>query len=381
MDRSLQKGLSLVELMISLTVGSVITAGVVQLFSANSDTYGVMMGQSRMQESARFSLDFIGRDIYKAGYFGCFSSNEQLHWTAADGDDIPYEFDLRSGLEGYNASVADRSWIPGLDDLPTTVGATNTNVFEDGTGINTDNIVSGTDVITIRSLSQQDVETRLEEELVNATDDIEVVKPDDGIELGINEGDLAMIHDCEKATIFQVTDIQVEDLGGTVEIDIKHEVDDEGVSWDNSFARLALKNSFGTDAYVSAIETNTYFIAPGQGENNSGDAPLSLWRKSGTTSPVELVEGIENLQILYGVSDDDDLIPNQYVSSINDVSLKNVVTIRVTVIANSIDDVGGSSAPTHGCTIQNCYEGEGESEIDGLIRRAFTQTFMLRNRS
>ncbi|MBT5724475.1 MAG: prepilin-type N-terminal cleavage/methylation domain-containing protein, partial [Gammaproteobacteria bacterium] len=66
MDRSLQKGLSLVELMISLTVGSVITAGVVQLFSANSDTYGVMMGQSRMQESARFSLDFIGRDIYKA---------------------------------------------------------------------------------------------------------------------------------------------------------------------------------------------------------------------------------------------------------------------------------------------------------------------------
>jgi type IV pilus assembly protein PilW len=381
MYRSLQKGLSLVELMISLTVGSVITAGVVQLFSANSDTYGVMMGQSRMQESARFSLDFIGRDIYKAGYFGCFSSNEQLHWTAADGDDIPYEFDLRSGLEGYNASVADRTWIPGLDDLPTTVGATNTNVFEDGTGINTDNIVSGTDVITIRSLSQQDVETRLAEELVNATDDIEVVKPDDGIELGINEGDLAMIHDCEKATIFQVTDIQVEDLGGTVEIDIKHDVDDEGVSWDNSFARLALKNSFGTDAYVSAIETNTYFIAPGQGENNSGDAPLSLWRKSGTTSPVELVEGIENLQILYGVSDDDDLIPNQYVSSINDVSLKNVVTIRVTVIANSIDDVGGSSAPTHGCTIQNCYEGEGESEIDGLIRRAFTQTFMLRNRS
>ncbi|MBT7173720.1 MAG: prepilin-type N-terminal cleavage/methylation domain-containing protein, partial [Gammaproteobacteria bacterium] len=70
MYRLLQKGLSLVELMISLTVGSVITAGVVQLFSANSETYGVMTGQSRMQESARFSLDFIGRDIYKAGYFG-----------------------------------------------------------------------------------------------------------------------------------------------------------------------------------------------------------------------------------------------------------------------------------------------------------------------
>ena len=375
MYRSLQKGLSLVELMISLTVGSVITAGVVQLFSANSETYGVMTGQSRMQESARFSLDFIGRDIYKAGYFGCFSSNEQLFWTAASGDDIPYEFDLRSGLEGYNASAVDRAWNPVLDDLPTTVNGTNTNVFEDGNGINTDDIVSGTDVITIRSLSQQDVEARLKQELIKAAD-INVVKPDD-FELGIEEGDLAMIHDCEKATIFQVTGLEDE----TDEIFFEHDVDEEGVPWDNSFAELAIKNSFGTDAYVSAIETNTYFIAPGQGENNSGQAPLSLWRKSGTTSPVELVEGIENLQILYGVSTDDDLTPNQYVSSINDVSLKDVVTIRVTVIANSIDDVGGSSAPTHGCTIQNCYTGEDEAAIDGLIRRAFTQTFMLRNRS
>jgi type IV pilus assembly protein PilW len=365
MYRSLQKGLSLVELMISLTVGSVITAGIVQLFSANSDTYGVMMGQSRMQESARFSLDFIGRDIYKAGYFGCFSSNEQLYWTAADGDDIPYEFDLRSGLEGYNASVVDRAWSPGLDSI----------------GINTDDIVSGTDVITIRSLSQQDVEARLKQELIGDDDILVVATPSDDFELRIEEGDLAMIHDCEKATIFQVTaDLEDDDQGGTVEIVIKHDVD-AGEPWDNSFPELAIKNSFGTDAYVSAIETNTYFIASGEGENNSGDAPLSLWRKSGTNEPYELVEGIENLQILYGVSTDDDLTPNQYVSSINDVSLKNVVTIRVTVIANSIDDVGGSSATTHGCTIQNCYEGEGELEIDGLIRRAFTQTFMLRNRS
>ena len=381
MYRSLQKGLSLVELMISLTIGSVITAGIVQLFSANSETYGVMTGQSRMQESARFSLDFIGRDVYKAGYFGCFSSNEQLYWTAASGDNIPYEFDLRSGLQGYNASDVDRDWNPDLDDLPTTVNGTNTNVFVVGTGINSGSIVSGTDVITIRSLSAQDVETRLVEELLSATDDIEVVKPADGTELGFDVGDLAMIYDCEKATIFQVTGPASSLKPYSDPIVIEHDVDAAGVPWGNSFARLAIKNSFDTDAYVSAIETNTYFIAPGQGENNSGQAPLSLWRKSGTTSPIELVEGIENLQILYGVSTDDDLTPNQYVSSINDVSLKNVVTIRVTVIANSIDDVGGSSAPTHGCTIQNCYEGEGELAIDGLIRRAFTQTFMLRNRS
>lgn len=72
--------------------------------------------------------------------------------------------------------------------------------------------------------------------------------------------------------------------------------------------------------------------------------------------------------------------------------MNNVVTVRVTVIANTIDDVGGSSATSHGCGIQNCaytlvggalsaYNGNPNDANgrDGLIRRAFTQTFMLRN--
>lgn len=399
MRRSLQKGLSLVELMISLTVGSVITAGVVQLFSANSDTYGVMMGQSRMQESARFALDFIGRDLYKAGYLGCLSNNDDLYWTAAgDGDDIPYEFDLRSGLEGYDASGTGL-WTPSLDNLPSTVGATNTNVFVDGSGIDTDNIVSGTDVLTIRNLLHQDVENRLAEKMNPSSVPIKVlVNEDDGLAgLGFSQWDLAMIHDCEKGTIFQVTNVTLNGktaltTADTVEVEIMH-AQGAPEAWKNSFDLLALKNTFDEDASVSAIETKIYFIAPGVGENSSGDTPLSLWRKSGTTGPVELVEGIENLQILYGVSTDGNGTPNRYRRA-NEVDMKDVVTVRVTVFANTIDDVGGTSSTTHGCGIQNCaytlddgnlesYDGDPDNADgrDGLMRRAFTKTFMLRNRS
>ena len=401
MLRSLQKGLSLVELMISLTIGSVITAGVVQLFSANSDTYNVMIGQSRLQESARFAFDFIGRDLYKAGYLGCLSNNEQLYWTAAgDGDDIPYEFDLRSGLEGYDASGAGLwSPSPGLADLPSTIGANNTNVFVDGTGINTDKIVSGTDVLTVRNLLQQDVGIRLAESMDPSRVPIKVLVDEEAglAGLGFSQGDLAMIHDCEKGTIFQVTDVTLNGktalaTTNTVEVEIAH-LKDAPDPWRNTILTLALKNSFDADAMVSAIETNIYFIAPGAGENSSGDAPLSLWRKSGTTGPVELVEGIENLQILYGVSTDGNRTPNRYRRA-NEVNMKDVVTVRVTVFANTIDDVGGTSATTHGCSIQNCaytLEGGDLSEYDGnpgnlngrdgLMRRAFTKTFMLRNRS
>lgn len=378
MLKMFQKGLSLVELMISLVIGSVIMVGIVQLFSANSDTYSVMIGQSRMQESARFALDFISRDIRKAGYSGCFSSNEQLYFTIADEADLPYEFDLRNGIQGYDASGVNL-WSPNLDKLPKTIGATNTNVFVAGTGIDTEQILSGTDILTLRNMRQQDIENRLAVKMDTSQDPIRVVVPTDGVAgLGFEELDMALIHDCEKATVFHVTGIDTTTNPG--EITVFH-TQDPVDAWRNSFMTLALKNSFNDDAAVSGIETNTYFIAPGAGQNSSGDTPVSLWRKAGTSKPVELVEGVEDLQIRFGVSTDGDRVPNQYVLANEVISWTDVTTVRVTVVANTIDDVGGSSPPTHTCDIQTCLPGEPTNGIDGLMRRTFTQTVMLRNSS
>ena len=55
-------------------------------------------------------------------------------------------------------------------------------------------------------------------------------------------------------------------------------------------------------------------------------------------------------------------------------------TVRVSLVANTVDDVGGSVATTHGCDVQTCYVGEtGASGIDGLQRRSFSRTVALRN--
>ncbi|MFB3103489.1 MAG: PilW family protein, partial [Pseudomonadales bacterium] len=48
-------GFSLVELMISLALGVVVAAGLVQLFVDSARTYTLVSGQSRMQESARYA--------------------------------------------------------------------------------------------------------------------------------------------------------------------------------------------------------------------------------------------------------------------------------------------------------------------------------------
>ena len=379
------KGFSLVELMISLALGSVVTAGVVQLFVANSETHSLLQGQSRMQESARFALDFIGRDVRKAGYRGCFSSNDQLNTTLVDMASVPYEYNLTNGMTGYEATDVDE-WTPGIfAELPyTTSGGTDTNVFSlaaddygEGNGINLDEIISGTDIVTFRNLSP--IESRIAAPLNTSA-----VDPVINIGVGWNEfrkDQLVMIHDCAQATIFRVTSISP-NLAGTPsavnqDLTIGHLTTDTDATA-NISPQLNRGNVFQIDAAISAIESNTYFIQEGTGLNNSGQHPLSLWRKSSLEAPVELIEGVEDLQLLYGEDTDGDGVPNQYVAAHFVADWLAVITVRVTVVVNSIDDVGGSLVPTHGCTIQHCRESEA---TDGLIRRAFTQTIQLRNHS
>jgi type IV pilus assembly protein PilW len=376
-QKGLQKGLSLVEVMIAMVIGSVITAGVIQLFVSNSETHRVMVGQSRMQESARFALEFIGRSVRQAGYRGCFSSNDELHTTIDPVGNIPYEYNINIGVQGYEAT-GEGVWSPVLSTLPRTSsnGNNDTNVYKTGAdegkgnGIVIDTVVSGSDVITLRGMAQQDLEARLIN-LLGVTDDIVVNVPPDGLSLLTDH--LAVIHDCEKATVFRVTSTSI----AAGQMTIGHDTDDnDDVA--NSIDNLALKNSFNIDASVSAIVSNTFFLAPGVGETSQGEPALSLWWKSGLAAPVELVEGVEDLQFLYGVSTNNDTVPNQYLLANQIADWKEVTTIRVTIVVNSVEDVGGTSTPTQGCLIQSCYEDEN---FDGLIRRSFSQTINLRNTS
>lgn len=379
-------GFSLVELMISLVLGSVVTAGVVQLFVANSETHKLLLGQSRMQESARFALDFIGRDIRKAGYRGCFSSNDELKNTFdKTALFIPYEYDLRNGITGFDATDEDE-WTPDITNvLPYTNGSgSDDNVFflaadnyGRGSGIDLDELLSGADIVTFRNLS--DVESRIKNSLNTSAVDLVV-----NIGVGWDEfraDQLIMIHDCAEATMFRVTSISP-NLAGTPslvsqDLTVGHLVGNIDATA-NVTPQLNGDNVFQSDAAVSAIESNTYYVRSGTGFNNSGQHPLSLWKKTSLEAPVELIEGLENLQLLYGEDTDEDGVPNQYIPAHFVGDWLAVVTVRVTIVVNSIDDVGGTTLPTHGCTLQHCVEGE---QYDGLIRRAFTQTFQLRNQS
>ena len=62
------KGFSLVEVLIALTIGIFLSLGATQLFSASSATTRLQQALSEVSEAGRFTASFIGTDLQKAGY-------------------------------------------------------------------------------------------------------------------------------------------------------------------------------------------------------------------------------------------------------------------------------------------------------------------------
>ncbi len=65
---SIQKGLTLIEMLVALTLGLFVIASILQIFASTKQAYLLEEQNSRLQENGRFALDFLSRYIRMAGY-------------------------------------------------------------------------------------------------------------------------------------------------------------------------------------------------------------------------------------------------------------------------------------------------------------------------
>ena len=78
--RSSQSGFSLLEMLLAMALGLIVVTGIVQLFIGNSQSAGIISGQARLQENARFAFEFISSAARRAGYFGCIRDDQTRVW-------------------------------------------------------------------------------------------------------------------------------------------------------------------------------------------------------------------------------------------------------------------------------------------------------------
>ena len=324
-----QSGISLVEILVALVISLFLLAGIVQVYLGNKSTFAFTNALAEIQENGRFALDTMSQDMRMAGEWGCIA------FDPADTSNINDTLNAAT-VPGYDATVHDflgNNAVAGTND----------------TGLN------GSDTVTIMGgrPGQTNVESPFRPETTR-----EIIT---NAVTTIGANDIILVARCgandllipAEADILRVTSIA--DFGGPAQRQINVSADKSQV--------------FQNDASVIGLQTVTYSIAPGAGPGN----PPSLWR-SEFGNNLELVEGVENMQILYGIDTDSDDFPNQYVTSNNVPDFDDVVAIRVMLLMRSIDDFVADQPQTY------TFNGVTTTPADRRIRQVLTTTVALRNR-
>lgn len=352
-----QSGLSLIELMIAMVLGLILLAATIQIFLSTKQSYRLSEAHAILQDNARVALEIMSRDIRSAGYTGCKAiENVKVHIIA--NDPVPSAMDEHTIVTGSNSETA-TSWSPALD------GALGT-------------VVAGTDVITLQKAAT--CGANLVGNLTSSSASIKVYSPNT---CSIDADDVLMISDCEVAHVFKATTESKDNKNNQQTITHASNAN-QATHFCTSYPSLphdgACKGGdaklYGHDAELYTFSAVTYFIRLG-----TNGAP-SLWRYDHTkatnsTNPAELIEGIEDMQITYGLDDDGDNLVDrtENAKTINDASdWDKVISAHISLLIQTLDN----NLTTDGQVYT--YNGDSRTGEDGRLRRVFNSTIVMRNR-
>lgn len=359
----LAQGIGLVELMVAMTLGLIVVAAVGYIYVASLQSYRTQDALSRLQENGRFAFEILSRDVRMAGSDACGAGTKANVVIGSD-----WYLNLNGGLFGYESGSG----------LPAAV-----------TGE-----LAGRDAISIIHADNDSSYTITDHHPESAQFDLS--GPSD-----LQKGELLV------ACAFDGTHSAVLQMSGPDSAspsNVVHNTGVAGISPGNCTKYLGSTPSpcngsthplAGTsyefdNGRLMRLSSVTYFI-----RNNPAGVPSLYRQKLGatggavTTAPEELVEGVENMQITYGVdtSPADDTLDkglkvDQYYTADNIPDLdssgqadwERVVSVRVSLLMMTVENGVANASQTY------TYNGTTVTAADRRIRKIVTNVIRVRNR-
>lgn len=345
--RARQRGLTVVELMISMTIALLVLGAIVYVYVGSRGAYRANENLARVQEGGRFALDYIAQDLRMTSYTGCRSRSLSAEaGTLYNITQPPVAFNgAGDGIIGFANGVG---WVN-----PTL--ATSTPIVR-----------AAGDVLTIRRSAG------LQIGIVGNSDPVARTVTLRHNAAGIRNGDLVALSDCRQAMLFRVTNNPVTTGVGNFPTVLAFAASGNAATITPGAADFS--EASRTTA-LRFIET-TYFI----GTNLAGGR--SLYRIS-ADSIEELVDNVEDMDISYGLDTsmpEPDDIADVYVRADALVAApatpnwRQVVSVRISLLV-----VGpGGNVTTNAQTF--VFRDATQTAPDQRLRQVFTTTVALRNR-
>ncbi|MEE9426014.1 MAG: PilW family protein [Methylococcales bacterium] len=346
-----QQGFSIVEILVAMLIGLVLMVGSIDVLLSNKQTNSLQIALSKIQHDGRLAINLLSSDIRMADYSGCFN-------------------DVSDGVENTLNNPTSFAW-----DLSNTVQGFNNvsasfTVSDANSGGVISSIVEGTDVLVIKGMADGvPISSNPDNTTFTITESLN----------NLNTGEILVVADCEQASMFQAS--SVASTGGVTTI--LHTA--SGITPGNSTATVS--NSFGTDAEIARLTSTVYYIKnDASGTAGLFQSSLSV-NSSGDTVALEenqLVSNVENMQIHYGVDNDDDQDVDVYQNAAAVTDWQAVISIRMALLLASKNDFLIENAESYSFddnTFSFTKDDLAGANADRRLRRTFTGFMALRNRA
>ena len=351
-----QNGFSMVELMVAVTLGLLLTGGVISVFVGSRNAYQATAGVGDMADSGRFALNLIEESVRGAGNLACNSAMSATSQNITNGAGN-FADNFGQGVEGFEAQGTGNN-PPGAIAVPAVPVAGTANNW-------TPNLppqmtaaipgplglpVQGSDVLVVRSSVPRVAPVYTTADVVPAA----VALPVTPAPVAIFLGQYAAIADCAKSVIFSVAGV----APGSVTLNTGL----PGVG-------------FSAGALVTPLTTTVYYIGVGS------DGDSSLWRLEQVNGPAfaapeELVPDVENMQVLYGIDPAGTQTAAAYVTADQVKVLGvNVVSIQVALLVASPP----TTRQVPAAAPYNLLGNAATAPLDNRMRQVFYATINLRD--
>lgn len=352
----IESGFSLVELMIALLLGVILTLGVAQIYLSSSDTYRLTDGLARIQENARFASEYLGREVREAGGDGCLLDGG----TVTDIRDDPDDPDT-AGILGWEFNGTDT----GASYTLTGDLHDNSSDWENDSGedLATElpsldgNVIEGSDVLYIEGAQSHDLNgatvTNLGGSSINLSGNSDIER-DEAMQI--------TSADCTETRIFYHNNA---DNASSIVAGGSHNQTGGSVP-DITDPPMT------DDLTVSIFRASALYI----GEGANGDPALFVERLEGADGAEsrELLSNVESMQVLYGLGDSEGA--DEYESAADVDDWGEVVSVRIALLMRSDENVTQDEETRS----FNLLGTELNTQEDDRARLVMMKTIGLRNR-
>lgn len=304
------RGFSLIEMMIAMILGLMVTAGVISVFLAGQQSYRTNNALADVEDGSRVAFELMARDIREAGMTGCGSSSSRVAnvlSNSPNGGGSDWWANWNNALHGYDntSSIVD----------PALTGIT-------GNGAP----VVGTDSLQIISAGSLPVTVASDQEPA-ANFKLNAPSPD------LQSGDVIIVCSPDHATIVQITNYNNNN------VTVVHNTGtgtpgncSKGLGYPTQCTTNGNVDPFPTNSTIAAMQATDWYI----GKNPAGGTSLyriALVNSGGTgvtTQAQEMVRDVKDMQITYLENPNTSFVPAASVGNWN-----NVTAARVTLTLQS----------------------------------------------